>query len=416
MNPMGRFVSPSLRLRSLLSGEEGIALLMVLVVITILTTLVVSFTETTQKHLQVTQHYKDRLKAYWAAQSGLQAAVALLKMDAQRYQIQKHDAATSPWHYESEEYQQFVPLLLANVFCESSMIEPALLLAGTTPAEGETLAGLYPAAVPILDENRKLSVYGLVTDTGATTEKTDKAAFDRLAYLLQYLLKEEDLAPAQGQEPTGLSLGFGEETEITIEKAKQLAGNLVDWMDTENNTITDMEQNPDTAEESCPVDDLPYEAKNGRLDSIDEIGLVCGFRQMPRTTIERLTRHLTAYSLTTNINTATHPVLHAFCAASTGQVNDTNADEIYETLHYSGDVPPTVIQKIGDYADLLQNLDGNLITDLRNNTGFSSSVFRVGIYGVLYNTEIGTVLARSRVQVDLIRGDRDLTLLYYRED
>jgi type II secretory pathway component PulK len=414
MNLIGRIVSASVRTRSLLSSEDGIALLMVLVVVTILTTLVVSFTDTTQKHLQVTQHYKDRLMAYWAGQSGLQAAVALLKMDAQLQR--NHDGATSPWHYESEEYQQFVPLLLANVFCESSMIEPALLLSGSTPTEVESFLGAVPAAVPILDENRKLSIYGLVENLGSGSERTDTKTFMRLAYLLQNQLKEEDLVSTEGDGSSGLSFGFGEETEITIEKAKELAGYLVDWMDTENSTTTDIIQNPDTAEESCPVDDLPYEAKGGMLDSIDEIGLVCGFRQMPRTTIERLTRHLTAYDLETNINTATHPVLHAFCAAFTEQTNDTNAEEIYEALHYSGDEAPTIIQATGDYADELQNLDGSLITLLRSDTAFASTVFRVGIYGVRYNTETGTVLARSRVQMDLLRNAAALTLLYYRED
>jgi hypothetical protein len=416
MNPMGRYVSASNRIRSLLSREDGIALLMVLVVITILTTLVVSFTDTTQKHLQVTQHYKDRLKAYWAAQSGLQAAVALLKMDAQLNR--GHDGATSPWHYESEEYQQIVPLILANVFCESSMIEPALLLTGTTPSETETIPGLARAAVPILDENQKLSVYGLIKDTGTTKEKTNSEAFERLAYLLQYLLKEEDLAQTQGEEPSGFSFGLGEETKITVEKARDLAGYLVDWMDTENNTTTDTRQNPDTAEQSCPMDDLPYEAKNGMLDSIDEIGLVCGFRQMSRTTIEGLTRHLTTYELKTNINTATHPVLHAFCAPPPGDgENEEDSRRIYEALHSSGDEKAIdIIEGPGDYSDLLgnANVDPALVTPLKGSTGYKSSHFRLGIYGVLYNTETGTVLARSRVQMVLLRENFDV--LYYRED
>ena len=163
------------------------------------------------------------------AQAGNAGAAYLFERD--------HDGATSPRHYESEEYQEFVPLLLANVFCESSMIEPALLLTGTTPSEGETLPGLYPVAVPILDENQKLSVYGLVENTGKTNERTDEPTFLRLAYLLQYLLKEEDLAPTEGEEPTGLSFGLGEETKISEDKAKELTGYLVDWMDTENNTF-----------------------------------------------------------------------------------------------------------------------------------------------------------------------------------
>ena len=173
---MGYLSSIFLRIRSALAGQDGIALLMVLVVITILTTLVVSFTETTQKHLQVTQYSKNRLQAYWAAQSGLQAATALLRMNAQvsaAFRARKHDGATSPWNCESDEYQEFVPLLLANVFCESSMLEPALLLNDPTESVTGMTLSRCPSAVPILDENRKLSLSKLISNIGTNKEKTD---------------------------------------------------------------------------------------------------------------------------------------------------------------------------------------------------------------------------------------------------
>ena len=162
---MGCLLSASSRIRPLLSGRDGIALLMVLVVITILTTLVVSFTDTTQKHLKVTQYHKNRLQAYWAAQSGLQAAAGLLRLDAQ--DPRKHDGADSPWNCESQAYQEFVTLLLSNVFCESSMIEPALLLTEKHPVEAETTLSRCPGAVPIVDENRKLSLFPLVKNRGS---------------------------------------------------------------------------------------------------------------------------------------------------------------------------------------------------------------------------------------------------------
>ena len=408
------------RIKSTLSGQDGIALLMVLVVITILTILVVSFTETTQKHLQVTQYSKNRLQAYWAAQSGLQAATALLKMNAQMRATtgQKHDGANSPWNCESEEYQAFVPLLLANIFCESSMLEPALLLNDPSGSGTEMSLSRCASAVPILDENRKLSLAKLIDDRGTAKEGTDGDVFDHLKYLLQYLLKEADFATEEEGQGTGISFGLEEETKIDIDKARDLAGYLVDWIDTENNKGD--EYNPDTAEQSCPEDGLPYEAKNGLLDSIDEIGLVCGFRQLPRTTIERLTRHLTAYDLETNINTATHPVLHALCAAKSGLENDEEAEKIFPLLHYDAiEEDNPVIEVEAHYRDILENdLEKELIDYLKQHTAFASTHFRVGIYGLVFNTESGTVLARARLQMDLRqRGTgNEFDVLYYRED
>jgi hypothetical protein len=137
--------------------------------------------------------------------------------------------------------------------------------------------------------------------------------------------------------------------------------------------------------------------------------------------IERLARHLTAYNLTTNINTATLPVLHALCAAKLGNPGETDSGNIYRILHFDAD--EETLQIIGssqDYTNLLgPEVSGpELITHLQENTGFASSIFRVGIYGLVFNTETGTELARSRIQMDLARrtGDVQFDVLYYRED
>jgi hypothetical protein len=398
---------------------------MVLVVITILTTLVVSFTETTQKHLQVTQYSKNRLQAYWAAQSGLQAATGLLRMGTQASavtgQSSGSDGAISPWNCESDLYQEIVPLLLANVFCESSMLEPALLVNDPTESVTGMTLSRCPATAPILDENRKLSVPKLIKNgtIGTANEVTEEEAFKHLTYLLQYLLKEADFATEEADQGTGIDFGLEEETKIDVDRAKELVGYLVDWIDTENNKS--IEYNPDTAEQSCPEDGLPYEAKNGLLDSIDEIGLVCGFRQLPRTTIERLTRHLTAYDLYTNINTATHPVLHALCAAKDGDKDETQSEKIFELLHYDADEELVeILQDRTKYGGILsmEITDTDLIGYLQQHTDVKSDHFRVGVYGMVYNTETGTVLARARLQMDLKKKGtgNEFDVLYYRED
>jgi len=277
-----------------------------------------------------------------------------------------------------------------------------------------------PAAVPILDENRKLSVPRLITGIGTNLERTDEQRFEHIKYLMQHLLTEADFATEEEGQSAGITFGLEEENKIGIDKAEELVRYLIDWIDTENNQQTG-DFNPDTAEQSCPEDGLPYEAKNGQLDSIDEIALVCGFRQLPRTTIERLTRHLTAYDLETNINTATHPVLHALCAsypAGNGE-NETESEEFFELLHYDVDQESIEIITVdGDYDTLLGGVDSGLALYLKNHTGFASDHFRVGVYGLVYNTESGTVLARARLQMDLKKqqGKSEFDVLYYRED
>jgi hypothetical protein len=308
------------------------------------------------------------------------------------------------------EYQEIVTPILANIFCESSMIEEALLLAATNSAETETTLSRCPATVPIMDEDRKLSLAGLLTDKN----KTDGETFGRLSTLLQALLNERDLAPAEEIRGSG-SLGFDEETKISEGKADELAGYLVDWIDTQDND-PDPVLNPDSGEGSCPVDGLPYEAKNGLLDSIDEIGLVCGFRQMARPTIERLTRNLTAYQLQTNINTATYAVLVAFTEDAEA------AGDIYRELHGTAEQQAvTILENAAACRELLQNypqVDQTLCnTGNERSFDLTSDHFRIGIYGVVFDTETGTVEARTRLQMDLKRGqDRKLDLLYYRED
>jgi hypothetical protein len=254
---------------------------------------------------------------------------------------------------------------------------------------------------------------------GTAQERTDDDRFDQLQYLLQHLLYETDFATEEEAQGTGLSLGFEEETKIGIDQAADLAGYLVDWIDTENNRSVG-NKNPDRAEQGCPADGLPYEAKSGLLDSIDEIGLVCGFRQLPRTTIERLTRHLTAYDLETNINTATHPVLHAFCAAKDGDKDEDVSQNIFYELHVSADEDAAnipVITNDGAYGTVLANYDNTLITYLKTHTAVASTHFRVAIYGLVMNFDTGTDLARSRLQMDLLRtAGNEITLLYYRED
>lgn len=425
-------VDSDLRMRLLRMGplrsQRGIALLMVLAVVTLLAALVVSFTDSTQKHLALTAHQKNRLQAYWTAQSGIQLAVQALSLSGQA--SRSYDGIdTACWHCESRCYQELVaPRLLVPLPETASYVEPALPVDATlVKASAESAPAVFRC--PIVDENRKLSLFSLVENAGTPREKTSEEVFLRLVYLLQYVLAQEDLLPpeAEAEGTSGSASVSGTAGErISLAEAEKLAGYLVDWMDTENTAQGTL--NPDSAEEACPSDGKPYLAKNGLLDSSEEIALVCGFRQMPRKAIHKLLRHLTAYSLQTNINTATLAVLHAFCAQAyaipggPGNPDETDSERIYENLHPEGaDSSPVAIQNTSEFDAVLKDWVSSpqVAQKLKISMGVKSTCFRIGFFGLVRDPETGSEEARAKVEMVLDQAQASVEgpkLLYYRED
>jgi type II secretory pathway component PulK len=395
---------------------------MVLLVVTLLTAMVVSFLDTTQKHLHVTANYKNRLQAFWTAQSGIQLTTQLLAMSAQAKGT--HDGIDNAcWHCESPCYQELVaPRLMLPLPGSSSFIEPALGgPVGSPQASGQGSV----IRCPIVDENRKLSLYFLIGQSGTQTEKTSEDVYARLSFLLQYVLTEDDLKPPEERAQDSATLqpdtGLAPQ-KISSTEADALAGYVVDWIDTGNNPQGP--SNAESAEEGCPADGSPYSAKNGMLDSADEIALVCGFRRMPRNTIQKLLQHLTVYESKTNINTATLAVLHAFCAQadSGGNIQETDSEKIYAYLHPATlDTTPPAID--GSTFDITLSdtvgIGEEVANDLKLSMKTQSNCFRIGFYGLVRDPETGSEDARARIEmvVDQAQGTaQGLRLLYYRED
>jgi len=422
------------RIQTLLKSRDGVALLMVLFVVVALTSLVVSLSDSTQQHIHLTQNNKNGLQAFMTAQAGIQAGTALLKMSAQvSAQTGQYDAYDSLWNCESPLYQENVALFMAVPLCGNSVLEPSLVPAVTAqvPAvEGQ----VDRAPCFIMDENRKLGIYDLVgSGTGTQLqEKTSSDTFERLAFLLEYLIKRSDLIlpdDTQASSGTVLTDDTAAQTPIDFSQATQLAGYLVDWIDTGNNNPGIAEQNPDQAEDTCPFDGKPYQAKNGRMDSVDELALVCGFRQMPRSTIDEIGRNLTVYPIAkTNINTATLPVLYAFCSQIESLTPD-DAEAIYERLHPQGEeLPTSVVDDDQGFQDIFEgefSWGQDQWDALKQTMTYKSDIFRLGIAGVVVNTTTGSVDANSRVNMVLPRpgatggvptpGTQQPPIYYYRE-
>lgn len=382
---------------ALLADEQGAALLMVLIIITILTTMVVSFTDTTQKNLNVAQYYKDKLHAYLAAQSGLETAITAINQ-VLILSPPVHGANTA-FHWESEDYQTYLQLLSATPIGESAFIEEAL--------PTYTQAGIIDQAAMtrkcfVVDENSRLSLFYLVgARHGTANEETEAVTFYRLVALFQHLLPDDEVDP------------------------ETLVRYLVDWMDTENNPYNS-ELNTDQAEDYCPQDNLPYLAKNGLLDSADEIAHICGFRHRDPQVIARLTRYLTAYELNTNINLASRPVILALLSEAGSPSAEDDANEIYNELHNTaaGNQPQLIRTAIRNELQARSASGAGLENSVDDHVGVLSNYFRLGAYGVVYDPDTGKERARSLVVAiyhNAAAGGgpnpgNQLRKVYYRED
>jgi len=399
--------------------EGGVVLLLVVFIITLLAAMTVTLSDTAQNDVRVLQNYRASLQAYWTAQSAIQIIAAALSLNA-ALNAQVHAPQTMPWHNESRDFQRYILPALSLPIGESNSIigipnDP--LVPGNPPR-------------PIVDENRKLSIAassiaqgqpmsptpaqprrtglpvvtgsaGLVTGYGQPGERTNAQQFQRLVLVLTKVVPRDPYAAS------GPAAGQDRQEFIDNARAAQLAGYIVDWIDSDYNNVD--ETNLNQAENTCPDDGLPYTSKNAPMDSLEELALVCGFRRLPREIILRLAEHLTVYPLTTNIHTATREVLYAFLAAA-----GRSDENLYDRLH-----DPQIQDANLRCADILGQAD--LCT--QGALGDQSNIFQVDVYGVTIDPETGRELARRRIREVIasgagaaMGGGTGLQPLYYRED
>ncbi len=80
-----------------LSDERGIALLLTLVVLVLLTAVIVEFDYGAKVNLMTAGNFRDEIQAGYLAKAGVTAARAVLKDDAKQPATQKYDALTELW-------------------------------------------------------------------------------------------------------------------------------------------------------------------------------------------------------------------------------------------------------------------------------------------------------------------------------
>ena len=199
-----------------LADERGVALLICLLIMAILTVVVFQFHYEVQVETALVANSFEALEAEYAARSGVTFCLATLRMDA-----------------------------------ENDVMLPAE--ARTDNLTEEWMAGLEPmqvaratVAARISDEDGKLSI------NRAVDEKKPTDADERAVGQLTQLFSELDI------------LGDADPVELTTL--------VCDWLDPDSVERDGGAES--TYYESLPV---PYRCKNGWLDSIEELALVRGF-------------------------------------------------------------------------------------------------------------------------------------------
>lgn len=257
------------------SSEEGFILVTVLIVIALLFPLVLAFNSRVQLNLTQAENFRNSVQALRMARSGVEGAVAILKASDPTY-----DSPKSTW----------------------AMGIPGLALA----------QGIL--TVNIVDEDCKMPVNNLVwSPTQASAASTGTPASS-----------SSTSGTAQGQTATAATTATATETVnkdlntqlralvTSIGGNQEIIDSLTYWLDT--NIVTGV-----ASADASYYSAQGYQAKNGPLDSLDELLLVRGFDKElvdDRGLRDYLTVAPTDGKL--NINTASLAVLQIVLGTQTG--------------------------------------------------------------------------------------------------
>jgi len=314
------------------SSERGIALVITLIIVTILVTLVVELTYSTQVNVRIAATYRDDLKAYYVAKSGVELAMAVLTRDFEEDQEKIEDGTQTV-------RQDNLGELWANLTetaASAQVLEPDLFGGGRL-------------LIRIIDEDRKIN------------------------------------ANLANQDPTASIM---ERLFLDGEIAQDFQSAIADWVDEDQE-----ETDPGGAEtryyESL---DIPYPCKDGPMDTISELRMIMGADEATKKTfnafegendtalegkwtLEELLSAVPGRGPNINVNTAPGPVLMALH-------EDIDFVQVEETLQDRATDPFPTVQAFRDYFN---NNFG--ISDLSPHVTVHSEYFTIESIGIVGEVE-----------------------------
>lgn len=322
------------------SSERGIALVITLIIVTILVTLVVELTYSTQVSVRIAATYRDDLRAYYVARSGIELAMAVLTRDSeedeedirQEKQGGRQDALDELWAN------------LTETVVSAQVLEPDLFGGGRL-------------VVQIIDEDRKINA--------------NLANEDPTASIMERLFLDGEIS-------------------------QDFRSAIADWIDEDEE-----ETDPGGAETLYYEGlDIPYPCKDGPMDTISELRMIRGSEEARKKTfdpfenestktqgkwtLEELLSAVPDRGPNINVNTAPGPVLMALH-------EDIDHLQVEETLQDRATDPFPTVPAFRDYFN---NTFG--ISDLPPNLIVESEYFAIESIGMVGEVEKRLVVTVHR--------------------
>ncbi|MDK1020177.1 MAG: type II secretion system minor pseudopilin GspK [Candidatus Hydrogenedentes bacterium] len=274
--------------RNMRRDDEGIALVLALLFVVLLTVIIVEFAYEMQVDATLIERHTSTTEAYMAAKSSIALSMSILAADLLFGEEEAELESTDVYDSLDEPWASSTPLLNLN----EAMI-----------------------SVQIDDEYAKINLNALIYEDRGGGEIEFVPLVDALTVLFQVRMREGEVLP------------------IDV---------ILDWLDTDDET------RPEGAENDYYQQlEVPFECKNGPMDSIEELLLLPGitlevyfgddeaeFEQLPLN--ELLTVHGHPEGRV-NVNTASFEVLEAMLTADgRDPAPSQKADEILQRLDEVG--------------------------------------------------------------------------------
>jgi general secretion pathway protein K len=372
-------------------GERGIALLMVLMIVSLLTAVIVDFSYQTRLDARLAGNVRDALEASTLARSGYEMALALLNQDM------LEDTPTA----------QPTGGMGAAV---SELLNQARRQAGVAGSPGasaglDTLQDLWARTdllqipletgqklnVQVTDLSGRIDLNAIIKRDASGAETLNQPVFDEIVTLLQ-----------QAQDSLG-------QTQTTNEQggtmsAEDIAYAIADWVDADEVRLSDggfEDEYYNTLED-------PYSSKNGPFDSVAELQLVAGIDDDLYGAIKDA---VTVYPFEggggINPNTAPPVVLASI------RVKENPASETPEPL--SAEQVGTILDTRAKGIAIQSDQDLKDLLDLDAGAVFTPGlVYGSNVFGIDVVASVRDTLSRLHAVVD--RGGETPKVLYWRID
>jgi hypothetical protein len=372
------------------SSRAGVALLITISGIAIMTIMVAEMSHDSMVRYQLASHERDEAKAELLANSGIRLYQLLLITSKQLGKNPMIEMASQYIGINADSLWQAVPFintgLMRMLFISGSDLESANMA-----SDGLTESQIAASREDTAGTKRNF----LDFDGEFSAEVTDE---NRRIYVGKIGGKDvtKMLLTPSGTQLMGLMSGEGNNTYFRDSDytREELIGNLADWTDADETRVYDM------GYEETPYERLddPYKPKNAPFDSVAEIRLVDGWHLDP--VWEKFGKHLTIYGAgKVNVNTADRKVLFALLWAYSEIPNELLIQEYVKLIMEYRNMSPLLggglFKNAQGFKSFLDTFGGGMTfrKELVQSVTTESEVFRVTGSG-----EVG----EARVKIEAI--------------